>query len=228
MKEKLKILIANDDGIRSEGIAKLARAAASFGTVWVAAPEHQCSGMSVRLTISEKSQMAVYRYDFPVPVEAAWSVDGTPADCVKVALNALLPFRPDIVLSGINDGLNAGLDVAYSGTIGAATEAAMHGVPAIAFSMRDGKSFDVTDHYLCSVLGELLEKPLGRCGIFALVEIPVSCGAALCAVSAHHRGTAADTCFRRNIENEEDHCTAPCGGHGNRLLRLRSQDRDPR
>ena len=148
MKEKLKILIANDDGIRSEGIAKLARAAASFGTVWVAAPEHQCSGMSVRLTISEKSQMAVYRYDFPVPVEAAWSVDGTPADCVKVALNALLPFRPDIVLSGINDGLNAGLDVAYSGTIGAATEAAMHGVPAIAFSMRDGKSFDVTDHYL--------------------------------------------------------------------------------
>ena len=112
MKEKLKILIANDDGIRSEGIAKLARAAASFGTVWVAAPEHQCSGMSVRLTISEKSQMAVYRYDFPVPVEAAWSVDGTPADCVKVALNALLPFRPDIVLSGINDGLNAGLDVA--------------------------------------------------------------------------------------------------------------------
>ena len=65
--------------------------------VWVAAPEHQCSGMSVRLTISEKSQMAVYRYDFPVPVEAAWSVDGTPADCVKVALNALLPFRPDIV-----------------------------------------------------------------------------------------------------------------------------------
>ena len=63
MKEKLKILIANDDGIRSEGIAKLARAAASFGTVWVAAPEHQCSGMSVRLTISEKSQMAVYRYE---------------------------------------------------------------------------------------------------------------------------------------------------------------------
>lgn len=150
MKEKLKILIANDDGIRSEGIAKLARAAASFGTVWVAAPEHQCSGMSVRLTISEKSQMAVYRYDFPVPVEAAWSVDGTPADCVKVALNALLPFRPDIVLSGINDGLNAGLDVAYSGTIGAATEAAMHGVPAIAFSMRDDKSFDITDH--CSLI----------------------------------------------------------------------------
>ena len=92
--KRLKILIANDDGIRSEGIAHLARAAAQFGSVWVAAPERQCSGMSVRLTISETSEMAVYRYDFPAPVEAAWSVDGTPADCVKGALRALLPFTP--------------------------------------------------------------------------------------------------------------------------------------
>ena len=142
--KNLKILIANDDGIRSEGIAHLARAAAQFGSVWVAAPERQCSGMSVRLTISETSEMAVYRYDFPAPVEAAWSVDGTPADCVKVALRALLPFTPDVVLSGINDGMNAGLDVAYSGTVGAATEAALHGIPAIAVSMRDDKSFEVT------------------------------------------------------------------------------------
>ena len=145
MKEKLKILIANDDGIRSEGIAHLAKMAAEFGDVWVAAPERQCSGMSVRLTISAKAEMAVYRYDFPVEVQAAWSVDGTPADCVKVALRSLLPFRPDVVLSGINDGMNAGLDVCYSGTVGAATEAAMHGLPAIAFSMRDDQSFDVTE-----------------------------------------------------------------------------------
>ena len=162
MKEKLKILIANDDGIRSEGIAHLARAAAQFGSVWVAAPERQCSGMSVRLTISETSEMAVYRYDFPAPVEAAWSVDGTPADCVKVALRALLPFTPDVVLSGINDGMNAGLDVAYSGTVGAATEAALHGIPAIAVSMRNDKSFEVTDHYLPAVLEELLDQPSAR------------------------------------------------------------------
>lgn len=160
MKEKLKILIANDDGIRSEGIARLAKMASKFGDVWVAAPESQCSGMSVRLTISPKAEMAVFRYDFPVEVQAAWSVDGTPADCVKVALRSLLPFRPDVVLSGINDGMNAGLDVCYSGTVGAATEAAMHGVPAIAFSMRDDKSFDVTESYLPAILEELLEKPL--------------------------------------------------------------------
>ena len=160
MHEKLKILIANDDGIRSEGIARLAKAASKYGEVWVAAPERQCSGMSVRLTISAKARMAVYHYDFPADVQAAWSVDGTPADCVKVALRTLLPFTPDVVLSGINDGMNAGLDVCYSGTVGAATEAAMHGVPAIAFSMRDDKSFAVTDHYLSDVMGELLRKPL--------------------------------------------------------------------
>lgn len=160
--KKLKILIANDDGIRSEGIACLARAASQFGDVWVAAPERQCSGMSVRLTISETSEMAVYRYDFPVPVQAAWSVDGTPADCVKVALRALLPFTPDFVLSGINDGMNAGIDVCYSGTVGAATEAALNGIPAIAVSMRDGTSFEVTEHYLPSVLEELLENPPAR------------------------------------------------------------------
>lgn len=161
MKKQLKILIANDDGIRSEGIARLARAAQSYGEVYIAAPENQCSGMSVRLTISKSNpQIAVYRYNFPVPVRAAWSIDGTPADCVKIALNALLDFKPDVVLSGINDGMNAGLDVAYSGTIGAATEAAMHGVRAIAFSMRDDTSFNVADLYLSDVLGELLEKPL--------------------------------------------------------------------
>ena len=89
-------------------------------------------------------------------------MDGTPADCVKVALRALLPFTPDVVLSGINDGMNAGLDVAYSGTVGAATEAALHGIPAIAVSMRDDKSFEVTDHYLPAILEELLDQPSAR------------------------------------------------------------------
>ena len=174
MMKRLKILIANDDGIRSEGIAHLARAAAQFGSVWVAAPERQCSGMSVRLTISETSEMAVYRYDFPAPVEAAWSADGTPADCVKVALHALLPFTPDVVLSGINDGMNAGLDVAYSGTVGAATEAALHGIPAIAVSMRDDKSFEITDHYLPAVLEELLDQPSARGELWNRVNFEVA------------------------------------------------------
>ena len=176
--KRLKILIANDDGIRSEGIARLAKAAGAFGDVWVAAPENQCSGMSVRLTISEKTQMAVYRYDFPVPVQAAWSVDGTPADCVKVALRSLLDFTPDVVLSGINDGMNAGFDVCYSGTIGAATEAALNGIHTIAFSMGGDRAVEVTEQYLSSLLEELLQKPLAAGEIWN-VNFP-ACPAADC------------------------------------------------
>ena len=160
MMKKLKILIANDDGIRSSGIVRLAKAASEFGDVWVAAPEHQCSGMSVRLTIAGMPEMAVYRYDFPVPVQAAWSVDGTPADCVKVALRSLLGFRPDVVLSGVNDGMNAGHDVCYSGTVGAATYAALNGIHTIAFSMGKASAVDVAEQNLPAMLEELLFAPL--------------------------------------------------------------------
>lgn len=160
MMKNLKILIANDDGIRSEGIARLATAASAFGDVWVAAPEHQCSGMSMRVTIGGMPEMAVYLYDFPVRVQAAWSIDGTPADCVKMALHSLLGFRPDVVLSGINDGLNAGYDVCYSGTVGAATEAALSGIHTIAFSMGGDEALDVTERNLHAILDELLAAPL--------------------------------------------------------------------
>ena len=160
MMKKLKILIANDDGIRSSGIVRLAKAASEFGDVWVAAPEQQCSGMSVRLTIAGMPEIAVYRYDFPVPVQAAWSVDGTPADCVKVALRSLLGFRPDVVLSGVNDGMNAGHDVCYSGTVGAATEAALNGIHTIAFSMGKASAVDVAEQNLPAMLEELLFAPL--------------------------------------------------------------------
>ena len=160
MNKRLNILVANDDGIASPGLLRLANAAARLGDVWVAAPAGQCSGMSVRLTISETSEMAVYRYDFPVPVQAAWSVDGTPADCVKVALHALLDFRPDVVLSGVNDGMNAGHDVCYSGTVGAATEAALNGIHTIAFSMGKASAVDVAEQNLPAMLEELLFAPL--------------------------------------------------------------------
>lgn len=87
MKDKLNILIANDDGIDSPGIVRLAEAAAKFGNVWVAAPSSQCSGMSQKLTIF--GEFPVSRPAFPVPVMDAWSIGGTPADCVKLAVNFL-------------------------------------------------------------------------------------------------------------------------------------------
>ena len=152
------ILIVNDDGIRSEGICRLAAAAAHFGTVWVAAPEHQCSGMSQKISIFDR--IPVTPYAFPVPVEAAWSIGGTPADCVKAAVNFLLKEKPDLVLSGINDGYNAGFDTAYSGTIGAAMEALMKGIPAIAFSKGLHSGFDTVDRYLLPLMDELIRAPL--------------------------------------------------------------------
>ena len=121
MKDKLNILIANDDGIDSPGIVRLAEAAAKFGSVWVAAPSSQCSGMSQKLTIF--GEFPVSRPAFPVSVMDAWSIGGTPADCVKLAVNFLMPVKPDVVFSGINFGYNTGFDIAYSGTVGAAMEA---------------------------------------------------------------------------------------------------------
>lgn len=156
---RLKILISNDDGIQAEGIARLAAAAAQFGDVWVAAPQSQCSGMSQKLTIN--GELAVERTAFPAPVQDAWAVGGTPADCVQTAIRALMPERPDIVFSGINFGYNAGFDIAYSGTMGAALEAVMNGVPAIAFSKYEGGSWQTAERYLPRVIETLLRKPLG-------------------------------------------------------------------
>ena len=132
------ILIVNDDGIHSEGIVRLAQAASRFGRVWVAAPDEQCSGMSQKISIFDP--ILVRPYDFPAPVEAAWSIGGTPADCVKVAVGYLLDGAPDLVLSGINNGYNAGFDNAYSGTIGAAAEALSRTLSSPAAGGADGRA----------------------------------------------------------------------------------------
>ena len=158
MKDKLNILIANDDGIDSPGIVRLAEAAAKFGSVWVAAPSSQCSGMSQKLTIF--GEFPVSRPAFPVSVMDAWSIGGTPADCVKLAVNFLMPVKPDVVFSGINFGYNTGFDIAYSGTVAAAMEAVMNGIPAIAFSAQHDGSYDVTDRYILDIARELLAAPL--------------------------------------------------------------------
>ena len=156
MNKKTNILIVNDDGIESYGIAKLAAMAANFGDVWVVAPEGQCSGMSQRLTIF--NELNVQEREFPATVRAAYSVSGTPADCVKVARKSLLPVWPDYVFSGINAGFNAGYDIAYSGTVGAAMEAVLHDIPAIAFSTQHDGSYEITDKYLMPIAEELMQK----------------------------------------------------------------------
>ena len=195
----MNILISNDDGIRAEGIARLAAAALPFGRVFVAAPQSQCSGMSQKLTI--RGTLAVEQADFPVPVEAAWAVGGTPADCVKAAVKALVPCRPDVVLTGVNQGWNAGLDIAYSGTIGAALEGVMNGIPAIAFSAREFCDPGAMEVYLPRVLQELLQA-LPKPGTLWNVNFP-DCAASACKGILRGRVPAACSFYDNEYDRAE-------------------------
>ena len=199
MKDKLNILIANDDGIDSPGIVRLAEAAAKFGSVWVAAPSSQCSGMSQKLTIF--GEFPVSRPAFPVSVMDAWSIGGTPADCVKLAVNFLMPVKPDVVFSGINFGYNTGFDIAYSGTVGAAMEALINGIPAIAFSAREFCDPGAMEVYLPRVLQELLQA-LPKPGTLWNVNFP-DCAASACKGILRGRVPAACSFYDNEYDRAE-------------------------
>ena len=158
MVHPMKILVVNDDGIESKDLIRMAGAAQKLGEVWVVAPDRQCSAMSHRLMLGKKEVAA--RPDFPVSVCGAYSVSGTPADCVKIALHVLLPCKPDFVFSGVNYGWNAGFDIAYSGTVAAALEARMQGIPAVAFSRKAVPCAEVVDKYLFSTVCSVMEKEI--------------------------------------------------------------------
>lgn len=173
----MRILVTNDDGIDAPGVARLAEVAKKYGDVLVVAPKHQCSGMSHHITIGRKMELKK-RDDFPVEGVLAYSLDGSPADCVRSVVHGMLdpdagnkgaghpeyfaknPYFPDLVLSGINAGPNAGYDILYSGTVGAAMEAAFYGISAVCFSEFDSKDHGITDRYLESMADELIPRKL--------------------------------------------------------------------
>ncbi len=132
----MRILVSNDDGIQSAGIAALARALQQLGDVTVCAPQSEQSAVSRALTMSRPLRMEPAKV--PGLECPCWAVDGTPTDCVKLAISRLYDAPPDIVVSGINNGANLGSDVLFSGTVAAAMEGAMQGVPAVAVSLRMG------------------------------------------------------------------------------------------
>ena len=123
----MNILVTNDDGILAPGLALLADVCRKVGTVTVISPDREQSGTSHSLTLHRPLRPA-RRPD------GAWQVDGTPTDCVMLAIQALMPERPDFVFSGVNHGPNMGEDVLYSGTVAAAMEAVMLGVPGVGIS----------------------------------------------------------------------------------------------
>ena len=123
----MKILISNDDGYLAPGIIALAEVLAPIAEIVVVAPDSNRSGSSNSLTLDRP--LSVYR-----AANGFYFVNGTPSDCVHVALTGVLSFKPDLVVSGINQGQNMGEDTLYSGTVAAATEGYLFGIPAIAFS----------------------------------------------------------------------------------------------
>ena len=155
----MKILVVNDDSIHAPGIVKLAKAASCLGEVWVVAPEEQCSALSQKLTLREQLTLRKVE-DFPVEVAGAYAVGGTPVDCVKVALTHILKEKPDYVFSGINNGFNAGFDIAYSGTLGAAFEGVRNGIPSMAFSTASDAHQDAVEPHLLPVIRELMAEEL--------------------------------------------------------------------
>src|SRR3954462_1123437 len=127
----MRLPATNDDGILAHGLACLVRAAEPLGEVTVVAPDREQSATSHSLTLHHPVR--------PISVgDRRWQVDGTPTDCVMLAVEALLDERPDFVLSGVNHGQNMGEDVLYSGTVAAAMEGLALGIPSIAFSFAGG------------------------------------------------------------------------------------------
>jgi len=130
----LNILVTNDDGIQSEGLILLADALESMGNVFVAAPDRERSAAGHSLSLHH-----------PLRVDEVsknrFSIDGTPTDCVNLAVNGLLDVRPDIVVSGVNKGANMGDDITYSGTVSAAMEGTLLGIPSIAMSLTTKSDF---------------------------------------------------------------------------------------
>lgn len=129
------ILVSNDDGIQSEGLTRLATAVGRVDSVVVVAPDRERSAVSHALTLDRPLRADEVR-------EGWFAVDGTPTDCINLALNGLLDTRPWLVVSGINRGANLGDDITYSGTVSAAMEAVLLGIPAVAFSQVGRAAFD--------------------------------------------------------------------------------------
>src|SRR5438876_889401 len=122
------VLLTNDDGYQAEGLRALAEELADVVTLSIVAPSREQSGTAQSLTL--RQPIVCNRI-----AEREWAIDGTPADCVIVALHKLLPEKPDLLISGINHGANLGENVYYSGTVGAAREGALHHIPSMAVSL---------------------------------------------------------------------------------------------
>ncbi len=161
MKKEPLILVTNDDGFTAKGIVSLVEAVASLGEVIVVAPNEPQSGMSQAITVKHPLRVKKSKLN-GCP---AYSVNGTPTDCVKLAFNQLLPRKPDLLVSGINHGSNSSASVHYSGTLGAALEGSINGIASIGFSLISfdpDANFDAARKYAKRISASVLENGLPK------------------------------------------------------------------
>ena len=167
------VLLCNDDGIDADGIQALARALRPLGTLAVVAPFEEQSAVGHGITV--RQPMRAHAWTFRDDLAGVWgrAVTGTPADCVKIAVQRLLPRPPDLVVSGINHGPNTAVNVLYSGTVSAASEACILGLPAVAVSHGDWapQSFEAAGRVAREIAERVLQDGLPP-GILLNVNVP--------------------------------------------------------
>ena len=157
MKKKPLILVTNDDGITAPGMRALIEVMKELGEVVVVAPDKAQSGMGHAMTLNDTLTLEKVNIDKDIEVENACS--GTPVDCVKIALSQILDRKPDLCVSGVNHGSNSSINVIYSGTMSAALEAGMSGIPAIGFSLLDF-SWDADFEQIKPFIKDITQKAL--------------------------------------------------------------------
>ena len=174
------ILLTNDDGIYAPGLAAMERELRRLGEVWVVAPATEQSGVGHSVTfLSPLICNDVYDGER----RRGWSVEGSPADCVKIGVEELCPRRPDLVVSGINGGLNVGINVLYSGTVAAAIEGAFFQIPSVAVSLEydENPRFDRAASLARGILEQILEKTQGASHLFN-INLPTAATQGQCPV----------------------------------------------
>ena len=181
-----RILVTNDDGVHSEGIRALADAVAHLGEVTIVAPIQEASAIGHALTLRRPLRLETI-------APRIFAVDGTPTDCVNVAITHVLRDKPDLILSGINKGWNLGDDVTYSGTVSGALEGALLGIPGVAVSterLRDECEFGPSARAAAIVAEQVFARPMPK---FTLLNVNVPMGA--------NRG------FRVTVQARRNHVT---------------------
>lgn len=172
MKKEFNILVTNDDGIAAPGIKALTEVMHEIGSLTIVAPDSPQSGMGHAITIN--STLELRHHPHFLNTDNAYSCSGTPVDCVKMAVHEILKQKPDICVSGINHGSNSSINVIYSGTMSAAVEAGIEGIPSIGFSLCDyswDANFEPLKPYIKKIVMEVLKNGLPE-GVILNVNFP--------------------------------------------------------